>query len=598
MQSACDCGSTNSNAPCTGNTISTIVSGDNRSITFNWTFNSGDQPIRCGQFANGDYWISPAAGHTIVTLESITGEGGKIFADENPVPEGMGFLGVNYGNQVAAENIIPSLPQNYSNKTSLVAGIERNQVENGKCGTKAILGGCIDAYQVITILDMVPQNAGSTVLRPNIIRPEKELMDLSDFDFSRLPSRSFFTGVNAEGIENIRKLWAHHIEIFSMRDKEKKGYSEGGRAFRADLVTDDYAASVARTWHDHLAVLMSQDHSLPEIIPALASMLTYGKDIYYHTYTHDGERERWFGVGAGQSLGRFPAAVFFAAMARNTKYGDVLKLGSSTQINIGGHSIHELDQVNIGPNGPVWGDGDANVATNQYESGRYWGEMLVGQEFNGARFSGKTTGQKTKRDPYGYIDGPGKFPGGSYAGVSAGPIRGLAAEMLLMPEVCEIVNYDAIVEYSLRLTSIGRLVDNDPCAPPDPRELTGDRIAELEKAGEYEGKEIPEPCDTYRARNCKYYGLSWDPEVTERPTWGPDPDDRTKCIVNGNDPITDQPQTGRFSQITTEQRIFGIGYKSLQIEANWGAIHAGRSSCRNVVSTRPKPPSDLEITVQ
>ncbi len=596
-RAACDCGSNDASSVCTGHSLSVVVNGDSRSNTFIWNFDSNGSPARCGQFANGDYWLAPAVGENEVTLNSVTQSGGTgVFLDENPVPEKTGFLTHDYGNQVASENIAVALPRDFSYATSLVAGIERDQSLYGNCGTRAILNGCIDSYNVVTVLTSVPENAGATVLRPNVIRATKELMSLDDFDFGRLAKRDFFDGTDSAGLEEIRRTWAHHLEILSMRDRNGDGFSEGGRAFRADLITDDYGATVAQQWHSNLSVLLSNDHSLDEITPALASMLTYGKDVYNHVYDLDGDRDRWFGAGAGQSIGRFPAAVFFAAMAKDPKFGDALELASSTQNGIGGVSVHEIDQVNIGPNGPVWGDGDDSAQHNTQLAGRYWGEMLIGQEFNGARYPelGRRTGQRTMRDPYRYIDGPGQFPGVSYASVTAGPIRALAAQMILMPRMCEIVNYDAIVEYSLRITNHGRLIDNDSCAPPDPRELNADIIRAMQQANVPGADELL-PCDTFRARNCRYYGLSWDPDFTDAPTWGPDPSNRNLCIMNGTDPITNQPQTGRFTNASAEDRVFDIGYRVLPIESNWAVITDGISSCRTLSSSAPKPPINFRV---
>lgn len=578
----CSCNSNDATKACTGTSLAVTVEGGSRSITFDWAFNSAGKAASCGQFANGDYWLAPAAGESSVSVTSITGSGsGTLFVDENPVPEGMGLLSRDYGNQVASENILPSLPLSYTQDTSLVAVIERDEAAHGKCGTKAILGSCAEAYHIVTILKAVPKNAGADMLRPNITETSKEKLIWDDFDLSRLATESYFDGTDAEGIESIRQNWSHHIEILSMRDKEGDGYSEGGRAFRADLITDDYAASVARQWHNHLSTLMSDEMTLEQKKPALAAMLTYGKDIFYHVYTPSGERERWFGTGAGQSLGRFPPAVFFAAMAKDPLYANTLKLASSTQVNVGGVSIHELDQVNLGQNGPVWGDSDD---LDQYDVGRYWGEMLLRQSFDGAsgNYEGRTTGRKTTRDPYNLIDGPGGFPGSSYAAVSAGPIKSLAAEMLLMPEMCSIVNYDALIDYAVRITDVGLQTANDSCAPPDPREPVG--------VG----------CDTFRAKGCRYYGLSWDPEYTDAPTWGPDPvavanGDYTQCIKNGTDPLTGEPQNGRFS--SRHGSPFNIGYPTWQVENNWALIADGRNSCRVTESSipivLPEPPTNI-----
>jgi hypothetical protein len=559
----------------TGTTFSTMVageSGESRSIKFTWTFHSGGGPAQYGQFANGDYWIAPAAGQTSVTITAITGAGsGQIYADENPQIEAMGLLSKDYGNLNTNENIIPKLPLTYNYATSLVAVIQRDEAQFGNCGTAAIVGCCADAYNVVTVLTQVPHNNGADVLRPNIVRAQKDLLTWDDLDLTRLPSVSYLAGTDSATLEGIRKVWSHHVEVLAMRDTAGNGFSEGGRAFRADLVTDDYAATVARSWHSHFMLLAATAVPLEQKRAALAAMLTYGKDIFYQVYTPAGVRDRWFGCGAGQSLGRFPAAVFFAALVRDSLYGQALQQASTTQINIGGaKSVHELDQINLGHNGPIWGDGDE--FNDQYEVGRYWGEVLMNQSFNGAsgNFPGENSGQRTSRDPYLYIDGPGIGPLSAYGSLTAGPIRAFAAETYLMPQMCDIVNYDALTIYANRLTATGKLTAPDPCAPPDPREN-------------------PDSCDAYRCQGCKYYGL----RNTGTPTWGPDPDsvaagNWTACIRNHLDPLSGQMQTGRYSQ--QHGTAITVGYSVSRVEGNWNRIRDGRSVCTRTVPVRDAAP--------
>ncbi len=571
LYAACHCGSTDEASPCEGNEVKVVVNGDSteksRQLTFTWAFDSNGAQARCGQFANGDYWVAPAENENRVSIHSVTSTGaGKVYVDENPTLDAIGILDKDYGNLDPNQNILTSLPYHIDGDSSLLAGAQRIL----SCGTKGIRDGCVDAYNTLTILSEVPPLAGSETLRPAISRIEKDLLSWDDFDLTRLPAKDYFSGTNKEGFEEIRKRWTHHTEILSMMTLAGKRFSEGGRAFRADLVTDDYAATVAQSWHSNLVKLMSANNTLEEKKPALAAILTYGKDIYSITYDNEGEQVGAYGSGAGQSLGRFPAAVFFASMAKNNHYADVLSKASQTQASTTSNDmpgIHELDQINVGPNGPVWGD---HNKFNVLDVGRYWGEMLAYNAYNGAPLGdGIIRGKKTFRDPHGYIDGPGAFPGILYASVSAGPMKSFAAEMLLMPEICEIVNYDALVTYAIRITDVGVQANNDLCAPPDPREL--------------------EECNPYRRTGCKYYGLNNDGIAT----WGPMPDDLTQCIENGIDPITGEQQQGRFFPVSSERSTIKIGYRTREIEDNWEKIRANRNSCRTL--TRPNPPSNFRV---
>ena len=64
-----------------------------RTLSFSWSFESGQQDAFCGQFANGDYWIAPAADENSVTVTAVIGTGsGALSLDENPKPESIGLL--------------------------------------------------------------------------------------------------------------------------------------------------------------------------------------------------------------------------------------------------------------------------------------------------------------------------------------------------------------------------------------------------------------------------------------------------------------------------------------------------------------------------
>lgn len=565
---ACDCGSSDSANPCTGKSLSVEVTGQKdenyRKVAFNWGFSSGGQDAYCGQFANGDYWIAPNRGSNEVTLNSLSISGsGSAYLDENPTIDGMGFLTKDYGNLVASQNLINSLPKAFPENTSLVSVAQRNESQNG-CGTGATVGSCVDAYNVVTVLESIPQNAGSTVLRPNISRETKDLLSWNDFDLTRFSFKDFLEGEDADGLEVIRQTWSHHIETLALQTIDGSYFSEGGRGFRADLVTDDYAATVAQHWHRDLMTILSSKNTLASKQQALAAMLTYGKDIFFAAYDDNGDILRTYGSGAGQWLGRFPAATLFGAIAIDNQYARALS-NSVSRLREGKNDIQELSQLHRGPNGPVWGD-QRDIYT-QRELGRYWEEMLAYKAFEGASGVGKKVGQKTSRDPYQLIDGPGAYPGTLYAAVSAGPIKAFAAAMFLIPQMCEIVTNNDIVEYSIRITDDGIQTDRDICAPPDPREIS--------------------TCSTYFAKGCKYYGLSNEGTAT----WGPDPSDLTQCIKNGTDPITGKPQTGRFSSKHGED--FTIQYSVPQVERNWAAIVAGRDSCRTI--KKPLPPTGFQV---
>ena len=404
----------------------------------------------------------------------------------------------------------------------------------------------------MTVLNQVPSNAGASVLRPSIDETNKELLDLNDFDFSRLPSLPYITAIDAASMESIRQRWSHSTEIFSIRTTEGNVHSEGGRAFRADSLVDDYAAGVARTFYQNVLSLMASGNDQDLQRKALAAVLTYGKDLYYGVYDHD-TRTRGWASGAGQHLGKYPPAVLFAALYNDDFYADVLRQTSLTMLGLReGNAPQELEQINVGIYGPIWGDFPDQMGF--YEVSRYWSEIFAAQCFDGATGTCQpNVGKKTTRDPHGYIDGPPSTPGSLYMGVSAGPIRGLAALTHLIPQVCSIVNYPPLTNYTDRIGTQGLNTLGDHCAPPDPREN-------------------PDTCDAYRGRNCEYYGLSNSGVAT----WGPVSEENLhQCIPNNSGGNTGQ--NGRYPHM--HGNSISIGYPALLVENNWDNIRNTAQPC-------------------
>lgn len=720
---ACDCGSTDSNNPCTGQSISITVAagtpngGSAVDNIYNWSFSSGGKDARCGQFANGDYWIAPADGETTVTVSGITSTShpSLISADENPSPEVIGLLSgaKNYGNYSSAENIIPNLPKVYSSTTSIVAAIQRNEAIEGACGTSAILGECADSYNVLTVLPAVPDKAGSETLRPNVTGTEKELLPLSDFDFTRIPRKTFLSGTDATGLDSITRRWSHSIETLGLHTSARGGAeaSEGGRAFRSHILIDDYGGGTTVAWYNDLMNLFSDDHTEQEKLRPLAAMLSYGLNLYHAIYTPPDGVVRHWGSGATQHPGKFMPAVLLAALAKDSKYKNNVKTASAHLRDQVYSGPLELAQVHMGANGPVWGDIQSFTDSTLKFLGSYWGELLKSQcydtapdmetfdyyrtgewktfsipigtltsgtgmhftfvseptawtlaggdlkirnvtldgvaiNFNavtlnnyhngtasgtisedGTEYSIQTgtivkktstetytvtansvlnfewyqneigtlhgigfesnsifddedqlvqisgtwnapymhqrgclvaTGPKNMYDPHGYIDGPPNKAGAGYLPSSLGVQRSMVATMFLMPEVCDVINYDPLVQYVDRTTQHGIQAGNDPCVTPDIRE-------DFTTCLPYEG-----------GKNCLYYGVTWGPQDPADPS--------SQCITTPTPPYT---KAGRFTWLDGTRPP--TTYNSGQVAENWekirgtsGSCHAPRRHFRNV----------------
>jgi len=553
---ACDCASTDQSNPCTGTAVSvTVTAGTPNSGTaydgvYNWTFNSGGGAARCGQFANGDYWAAPAAGQSTVTVTALTTTSpGEIRADADPNTEDMGLLGVTvgYGNYDATENIVPNLPISYSGINSLVAGIIRNQATEGDCGTSGIVGtGCMDSYQVLTILPSVPENAGSTVLRPNITGQTKELISLSSLDLSKIPSKSYFTGTDAAGLEAIRRRWSHSTEIFSVSNATCTTLtmcSEGGRAFRAHTLIDDYGGGVAVRFYDDLMYLFSDDHTIAAKTPALAAMLAYGLDLYHTIYDGPSGTTRRWGTGAHQHPGKFVGPVLLAALDGDTTRISNLQSAAS---HLNDHFMMgpaELAQANAGVTTPVWGDNRrGEFGTAKAYHGAYWKELFKNQYYDDASLASPAEREtkRTQHDPYDYIDGPPGSPLTSYGQMALGVQRAMSAVMRIVPGVCDIVNYPNLITYADRVNDFGRHTSPDPCVTPDSRENFT-------------------TCDPYGDTGCTYYGVTWGP--VDKNDWN------STCITTVTAPYT---QAGRF--LAKHGTSVGVAYPIAQVEDNWSTI--------------------------
>jgi len=563
-QAACDCGSTDSANPCTGQSISvTVVAGTPNGGTavdnvYNWGFNSGGGDARCGQFANGDYWVAPASGQTSVTITGIssTSHASLITADDNPVSEATGILSgtVGFANYDPTKNMIPALPQSYTSITSILAAIQRNEAVEGICGTSGIEGKCADSYNVVTVLQSVPENAGHTVIRPNITGESKEILTWSDFDLTRLPALSYIVGSTVDDTTATKRRWSHSTEIFALRTAGTGDYySEGGRAWRSHILIDDYGSGYAVALNRDIIRLFSDDNTLEDKKSELAAILAFGLDLYHARYDPPVGVTRYWGSGAGQHPGRFIAPALLAGLLVDTTKKQVLSAASSAAYALPYSGPQEIQQQTVGSNGPVYGDYDDSI-------GGYWNEMLKSQCFAGgvnefAETCPYITGKRTGRDPYGYIDGVGMLAGGGYTAISLASQKTLVGIMYMMPEICDIVNADSLTTFVNRYVNEGIQAGDDPCVSPDTREN-------------------PTVCDAYRDQDCVYYGV----------TWGPDPNNPGDCIKTATPPYT---QVGRFPSRDGVAAVPVAGYTAGQVTDNWATISGAGLPC-NRTSSGPR----------
>ncbi|WP_139309914.1 hypothetical protein [Teredinibacter haidensis] len=543
------------------NSLTLEAVGNSRTISVSFGFSEN---VRVGQFLDGSYFAVPAEGNSSVTINTLTSVGGPVRADENPVYQRHGLTDntKNYGSHNATETL--TLPVARSAATSIVAAIQKDEATNGNCGTSAIVGECLDAIFTLTILPTVP---ALNTLRPALSTVEKDLLTLDDFDLTEIPHINYFNGPGAPSdIEKARKRWTQQTEIFSVLDLDGQIFSEGGRAWRSDIYGGNYGSSTAQSLNTAWSWVMSADLNNAEEYAAyqglIAALLVYGKDLYHAIYNGETQVARW-GGGAGQSHGKIIPITLYATLKKDNaqEYSHLSQLIRKVGL-LGGQVPPEMNQINTGINGPIWGDGADPHLLTTYDVGAYWGNILKQQCFDGASGTcNPNSGKKSQVDPHRYIDGP-PAPGTAYYTVSFGSNQAFAAVMLLFPEVRDMINAGATDEYAAykdasisfiqRVVTQGLHTAPDPCAPPDARE-------------------DPSVCDAYRSRNCEYYGLS----NTGEATWGPDPadtnwEDGISCILNNSGGNTGQ--NGRFTSQHGSQ-LNPSGYITWNFYENWPELY-------------------------
>ena len=547
-------------------TIQVAIPGEapSRPARFNWIFRSADGSApRVGQFACGSWWVAPAADDQGVTMVSLTGNPewkgtarDLLSCDADPVTERHGLLSGknNYGSYGATENVLPRLPMTFRPATgscvSLVAAMQRNEAVTSKGGTRLIVGEVADAYCVVTVLPTAPDGGGRNMIRPNITGATKELLTWDDFDLTRLPKYEFLDGKSEEEWAIAQRRWRNSTEVLSIAaeiETERWGktfhkFSEGGRAFRAHLLVSNYGSGTARTFNSDVLSIFSAENSLEDIKPALAAMLAYGLDIYHARYDIGATARKRWSCGAGQSLGQFLPPVFAAALLKDESKANRLRKTAITNHgdDPGELGPQELRQIKRGVTGVLlWGDGHP-ILRPEYklveQDWRYWAGITAGKcydGYEGGQTPNPNTGKKTAADPYGFIDGPAVKPGSAYMAVSLGGFRSLAAVMILMPQVRDIVNTDAPIEYVDRVTRHGLWTWPDPVAAP--------------------AKVDQDTAHTWwSAKGCQQWGE----------TWGPNLEDIRFAIENGK---------GRFPSLHGH-RYEKAGYESSQALSNWDKI--------------------------
>lgn len=543
-------------------TVTALSSGlpGSRDAVFDWTFTSASGDPRSGQYENGDWWVAPSDGDTKVTLTALVGSGNVGETDllsmsADPITESHGLLdgSKSYGTYDSNKNELSSLPREYATSPascmSLVAAMQRNESETTNGGTSAIVGENTDAYCIVTVL---PEPPPTDSLRPNFTGETREFLTWADFDLTRLPSSDLFSSLTAGEIEEIRLRWSAHTEVFGFgyyEDSEVKWASEGGRAFRAQCVVNNYASGTMQQLTEDFLRLCNSSNTLADKKPALAAILSYALDIYHTRYDYGSDLPKCWTSGAGQHAGHFLPVVILAALETDDSKANELKqvVADSFSDDITKRGPQVLRQWRRGQSGVhLWGDNHATIRSDTTsiteDDRRYWNDFQTGGHYLGSTITPiEPATKRTSADPYGYVDGAGEYPGYGYLPISAGNAKNLAAVMLLFPEAREIVNTDQPIEVADRVTRFGTWASPDIVKPPT--------VVDQDT----------EACDPWTGgAGCTDY----------RTLWGPTSADVRLAVTDG---------IGRFDPDDYHGQPVSISYTANSVISNWDTIIATHS---------------------
>lgn len=543
----CDCDPSGATPCASDNGVTFTQRGlaTSHTFTFSWT---ADEPLRCGQFNDGTFWVvgtDPKAG---VELTAISASGylapythrsgtrypggGTCGAMVNPrAPYGQGQVrqGLLPDNQAydASLDLTASLPALVPPHSSVVTctyeqfvadpdgggpqtavnGDDREPVECVTSGQPVrISRKCVRQYAVLTVLPEVPSHNGALTFRPAMSQSgAKTLYTENDMDYTRVPShRAVSRSSQKHSLGTIVTRWGAPFPDVYMMIGASQGrlYSPMGQLGNGI----EYGGDIAREYMTAVLSVMGRER-VAEKKPAINALIQSGIDVYWNW--QEGAR---YPAGATQYAGRYPRMLFFAALTTDPEVrADVMAVMDPERYPLA-EDFHETGQIRVHPatGRLLWGDIQGYNWENRGEKcsvANYWNSMVLAQCYAGATHGCniQQSNQRICRDPYGHIDGPAERPGAFYASTSFGVFHALALAFRMMPAYAEVYNSTRVQEfiaarypYKRDLRRFRALAGPDPCAPPP--------AVESRTCGGPNGRTLA---------SCGGYGTTWghDPET-------------------------------------------------------------------------------------
>jgi len=402
-----------------------------------WTFDA-DYP--CGQFVNGDPWVTPksAGGKVHITDVTPAAAGGKNGLMVNPLSSDAQAF--DDGAPGYDASLAPELPYDAAAGMSIVKAVS---LASG-CDKS-----CLQTAAVLTVLDTPPP---ATALRPAYFgdAATKKLYCTDSLSLSALPKLATTPAIDAEAPtldEATSAIVRVQLNFF--------GSWAGEQIRPVDNVKldDPYGPDVSNNnVNAALRILLERPGDTAEARQKAAiALLQYGVD---NDAIFRSGKAGWHADG-GHGLGmKLPIAIT-ALLLQDADMAKRLQGAARSD-------FAESDQTHLNAKGVViWGQDRCRYQDTTGEI-EYWFDL------------GPDPKTRTCLDPYLLIDG-GAEPGGWYQGCcTSQALKGSALVVRLIPGLGAIWNDDLELAYADRWVATGAYTQPDHCAPlsqgggPDP----------------------------------------------------------------------------------------------------------------------------------
>jgi hypothetical protein len=424
----------------TGSCVTTINSDTSVGVSFNsqlntttsitqygitWNFSS---PVPYGQFANGDYWVLGPVTITSMSPEYLNGRNGWEVDPSDIIYQGFDNRISNFD-----PGKILELPY-VVNPNPIVSIVKSVSNEVMQCPDNPHHSCPLLTAAVLTVVDEIPPNLGSTVFRPNYFSENKVYHSINDINLDILPN---LTPPNSTPNEN--SLQSTSDGNFRRVHMDHK-WNWMGRALHPHHNLQDYGAEIARDNTRGFLYFLTEGSHSGITTPFLTYYLQAGIDLY-----HMMANGLTWPPNGGHSEGRLLPVLFAAAILEN----DEMKQTISNSPESFSEIMH-LQKTHQGNS--VWGQIGGTINS-------YWNRLAI-----------DGVGARDTRDPYGFIDG-GLRPGRSYQHLQAKNFKYIGLSLNLMSsafnDFWDRNHTDLILDYADRWVEHGAWTQPDVCAPLD-----------------------------------------------------------------------------------------------------------------------------------